>query len=102
MKLVLVKCILAVLCVLLIAAITAEIWVAVSHVNEEKKQEDRLRLEESLVNAAVACYAIEGTYPDSAEYLIERCGIQYNADRFDIKYEYYGSNLLPDITVLYR
>ncbi len=102
MKFILLKWIAAVLCILLVAAVCAEIWVTVSHVNEEKKQEDRLRLEESLMNAAVACYAIEGTYPDSAEYLIERCGIQYNADRFDIKYEYYGSNLLPDITVLYR
>lgn len=90
----------AVLLVLLTAAAAADIGHAVLQVNEEKKQEDRIRLEEALVNAAVACYAIEGAYPDSAEYLIVRCGIQYNSDRFEIKYEYLGSNLLPDITVL--
>lgn len=102
MKLVLLKSVAAVLLLLLAVSVMAKIGSAVSDVNEEKKLEDRIRLEEALVNAAVACYAIEGTYPDSAEYLIERCGIQYNSDRFEIKYEYYGSNLLPDITVLYR
>lgn len=102
MKFVVLKYAAIVLCVLLAAVIVAEVWSAVSGVGQEKKQEDRLRLEEALVNAAVACYAIEGTYPDSVEYLIERCGIQYNSELFEVKYEYYGSNLLPDITVLYR
>ena len=65
----------AVLLVLLTAAAAADIGHAVLQVNEEKKQEDRIRLEEAVVNAAVAWYAIEGAYPDSAGYLIARCGI---------------------------
>ena len=102
MKLVVIKNVVAVLLAVLAIAAVMQISTAVSSVSEEKNSEDRIRLEEALVNAAVACYAIEGAYPDSAEYLIERYGIQYSPDRFEVKYEYYGSNLLPDITVLYR
>ena len=75
---------------------------AVSNLGEDKNAEDRMRLSEALHKAAVACYAIEGAYPSSADHLIENYGIQFDSSRFVIKYEFYGSNLLPDITVLYK
>jgi hypothetical protein len=44
---------------------------AISNVDDEKALKDKTQLENALKNAAVSCYAIEGTYPPSAEYLIE-------------------------------
>jgi hypothetical protein len=92
--------------ILLFAGITAALLfcfsLAVSNLDDGKLQEDKQHLEEALRRTAVACYAIEGAYPDSPDYLIEKYGLQYNRQRFIIKYEFYGSNYMPDITVLYK
>ena len=75
---------------------------AISNVDDEKALKDKTQLENALKNAAVSCYAIEGIYPPSAEYLIENYSVQVDEERFAVKYEFYGSNLMPDITVLVR
>lgn len=75
---------------------------AVSHLDEGNRREGQLRLEETLKRAAVACYSLEGAYPDSAEALAAASGLSWNTDLYDVKYEYCGSNLMPDITVLTR
>lgn len=73
---------------------------ALSNVDKEKTAEDRIQLEKAIINAAVSCYAIEGSYPPSIEYLAENYGLQIDTERFTVKYELYASNLMPDITVL--
>ena len=75
---------------------------ALSNLDNGKELEDKAQLENALHRAAVCCYAIEGAYPDSPDYLIEKYGLQYNRQRFIIKYAFYGSNYMPDITVLYK
>ena len=88
--------------IFLIAAslITALFLSALSNFGTDKTEEDRQQLEKAISNAAVACYAIEGSYPPSVEYLTEKYGIQIDPERFIVKYERYASNLMPDITVL--
>ncbi|MBO4971280.1 MAG: hypothetical protein J6D45_00525 [Clostridia bacterium] len=73
---------------------------ALSNVDKDKTAEDRIQLEKAIINAAVSCYAIEGSYPPSIEYLAENYGLQIDTERFTVKYELYASNLMPDITVL--
>ena len=73
---------------------------ALSNMDEGKALEEKLQLENALKKSTVACYAIEGAYPPSIDYLIENYGIQINEARFIVKYEYQASNLMPDITVL--
>lgn len=73
---------------------------ALSNVDKNKTAEDRIQLEKAIINAAVSCYAIEGSYPPSIEYLTENYGLQIDTKRFTVKYELYASNLMPDITVL--
>ena len=83
--------------VLLIAAVFIT---AVSDIGCDKTAEDRAQLEKAVANAAVACYAVEGAYPPSVEYLTEYYGVQIDSERFTVKYALYASNLMPDITVL--
>ena len=75
---------------------------AVSNLDQGMAQEDKKQLENALTRAAVSCYAIEGSYPPSAEYLVENYRISYDMERYVIKYELYASNLMPSITVLER
>ena len=66
----------------------------------EKKQQESL--ETALERSLAQCYAVEGCYPSSLDYLETHYGLLYDKDRFWVDYEYYGSNLLPEITVLRR
>ena len=89
-----------VLFVAIVILILALFSSALSNIGNGKANEDKIQLERSLTSAAVSCYAIEGSYPPSVDYLVENYGIQINTKRFTVKYEYHASNLMPDITVL--
>jgi hypothetical protein len=73
---------------------------ALSRVEHEKALEDKAQLEKAIASAAVSCYAIEGAYPPSVDYLVENYNLSINTKRFTVKYELFASNLMPDITVL--
>ena len=75
-------------------------FTSLSGIGAEKTAHDKYQLEKAISNAAVSCYAIEGSYPPSVEYLVEHYGIQIDTKRFTVKYELFASNLMPDITVL--
>ncbi|MCR5715989.1 MAG: hypothetical protein K6G23_03995 [Lachnospiraceae bacterium] len=59
---------------------------------------------ESLQNAIhrdiMQCYALEGTYPPSLDYLTQHYGLTYNTDLFFVDYQVIASNIYPDITIL--
>ena len=58
------------------------------------------RLEDGVRKCAVSCYASEGFYPPDVAYMEENWGLQYEKDRYVIRYEVFSSNLMPQITVL--
>ena len=54
---------------------------------------------DAVKNAAITCYAVEGAYPDSVEYLREHYHLDYDEDRYMITYDAFASNMIPDIWV---
>ena len=59
-----------------------------------------MQLEEALRRTAVSCYAAEGVYPPTLEYMEEHYGIQIDRTRYTVHYEVFATNIMPDITVL--
>lgn len=57
-------------------------------------------LRSAIARACVQCYAIEGRYPPSVQYLEENYGIRIDRKRFYVFYEGFASNIMPDITVI--
>ena len=57
---------------------------------------------EAVKNAALTCYAVEGAYPDTLEYLKENYQLSYNEDLYYITYDAFASNRIPDIYVTER
>ena len=57
-------------------------------------------LRSAIARASVQCYAIEGRYPPSVQYLEENYGIRIDRERFHVFYEGFASNIIPDITVI--
>ena len=82
------------LCVLLL------FFTALSNLDSSRGEEGRQQLEESVRRSAVACYAAEGIYPPTLDYLTKHYGLQIDESRYVVFYEIFGSNLMPDITVL--
>ena len=74
--------------------------IAVNHLEEGHHAEGKTELEDALRRAAVACYAAEGRYPESLEYLVEHYGVQIDSRNFIVSYMPIAENLMPDITVL--
>ena len=72
----------------------------ISNLSRGHSAEDKRRLEEVLMEAAVSCYSVEGFYPPSLEYLEEHYGIQIDKRNFTVRYNAVAENLMPDITVL--
>lgn len=72
---------------------------AVSGLNHEHAKEDIRQLEDALRRSCVACYAIEGRYPPSVDYLKAHYGLQVDRSRYTVYYQIFAENLMPDIAV---
>ena len=59
-------------------------------------------VKDAIRNAAVTCYAVEGAYPESVDYLREHYRLAYDETRYFVTYEAFASNRIPDIYVSER
>lgn len=57
-------------------------------------------IEESFLKASIQCYALEGSYPESLEYLRDNYGIRMDEETFFYHYELFSSNVEPIIVVV--
>lgn len=89
---------LLVLPVLLAAALAFSRGVDALDQGRDREAVDRLT--QAIRRGCVTCYAAEGRYPESLDYLIERYGLQLDQSRYAVFYEPTGANLMPQITVL--
>ena len=75
-------------------------FTALSRLNTGRQEQGRQQLEEAVRRTAVSCYALEGQYPPSVDYMRKHYGLSYDEDRYSVHYEVFAANLMPDITVL--
>jgi len=73
---------------------------ALDSLDSGREAEGLRQLENALQRGCVACYADEGAYPPTLEYLTEHYGIQVDAERYTVYYDIFAENLMPTITVL--
>jgi hypothetical protein len=87
---------------LCIVAVLAAAVLLVNRIDtaQDKAETDIVR--DAVKNAALTCYAVEGAYPDSVDYLREHYHLAYDEDRYMITYDAFASNMIPDIYVTER
>jgi len=56
-------------------------------------------IEDSVIRAVVSCYAYEGFYPDSIDYLVKNYNLAVDTERYLIYYDKMFDNLMPNIIV---
>lgn len=86
--------------VIISAAVIACAWSGIASVSASTAKQQKSSLEEALRRDIVTCYALEGRYPQSLDYLKEHYGLIYDEDKYVISYEVLGSNLMPDVKVM--
>lgn len=89
-----------VLPILLAVLVVGCVWNGITVTTTRTRAQEKQSLEEAIHRDIVICYALEGVYPESLEYLKEHYGLTYNEDRYIVNYEALGSNLMPDVTVM--
>ncbi len=70
---------------------------SVNRTTIEKQQES---LQTAIERDVLHCYAVEGFYPPSLDYIKEHYGLVYDEETFFVDYKPVGSNIMPDITIL--
>lgn len=88
------------LLLMLVVGVFFSFTLAVDNLDNGRSEKSLRQLEDALRRACVACYAGEGTYPSSLDYLEEHYGIQIDERRYTVHYTAFAENLMPDITVL--
>ena len=74
--------------------------VSAGNVNERQQAENLKQMEDSIHKAVLNCYAIEGSYPATLDYVEQYYGLQIDHDRYDVFYEVFAQNIMPEITVI--
>ncbi|MDR0838198.1 MAG: hypothetical protein LBN99_00990 [Oscillospiraceae bacterium] len=66
----------------------------------EQEQLDMLR--DNIARAVVSCYALEGRYPESLDYLVSNYNVRIDESKFVVHYMIFGENIMPDVDVSAR
>lgn len=80
------------------------VWLltALSNTSASTEQRELADLETTIENSITMCYAIEGAYPESMEYLCNHYGLIYDKDKYLVYYDSFASNIRPTVTILER
>ncbi len=73
-----------------------------SLVSDKTDAQEIQTLEQAVNRGIVHCYSMEGSYPESLQYLKDHYGLTYDDERFFVDYQTLGSNIMPDVTIIDR
>lgn len=76
--------------------------VGFNHLRLSSREQGAAALRRAIMDAAIRCCAIEGSYPLSLKHLEDSYGLRINHDDYVITYEAYASNMAPSVVVVPR
>ncbi|MCM1166167.1 MAG: hypothetical protein NC299_07180 [Lachnospiraceae bacterium] len=80
------------------------VWfiIAVGNADSSAGERELAAVKSTIENGVTMCYAIEGAYPESVEYLAENYGLIYDGDKYIVYYDRFADNVRPTVSVLER
>lgn len=80
------------------------VWLVTALLNASNASEgERLaQVKQSVENGVTLCYAVEGSYPESLEYLTKSYGVVFDEENYLVHYERFAANVRPTVTVIRR
>ena len=89
-----------VLALAVFAAVFIGVYMLVNKVDGASGNAETEIVRDAVRSAVLTCYAVEGAYPLSLDYLKEHYGLAYNEDAYMVVYSAFASNVMPSIQVL--
>lgn len=90
-------CVVVVVCALVLAFV-----VALNAIFANAKDQGAASIRNTILNSAMQCAAIEGSFPASLAYLEDNYDLRINHDDYVVIYEVLASNAVPSIVVMPR
>ena len=87
---------------LLLPLLVVAFWFLATSVNGSTSTLQEESLRDAINRDVLHCYALEGYYPPSLEYLEEHYGLKYDKSVFAVNYQPIASNIRPDVTILVK
>jgi hypothetical protein len=84
------------------AAVILLLGVLLGNAADTSSEEALNAVRDSIIRASVTCYAIEGVYPESLQYLIDNYSLAVDINRYNVYYSRISDNLMPTIIVKAR
>jgi hypothetical protein len=75
---------------------------AITAADLRTEAEQEAQLMEAVRRAMVTCYATEGQYPPTIQYLEANYALKFDDDRFIVSYDAFASNIMPSVSILRR
>jgi len=91
-----------ILSVVFITLLIIYLYFAVDNARNKNDFEKYNILSDAIIRNAVQCYAIEGFYPPSVEYLENNYGLIVDHDKYVVSYSVFASNIMPDVDVFIK
>ena len=88
--------------VLLVVIIAFNLVIAFFASRSIARDQGATTLRESVIDAAIQCCAVEGSYPSSLSHLEEDYGLVINRNDYVVNYEWLGDNVSPSVVVKKR
>ncbi len=86
--------------IVLFLVVVAYFFTAFNNMSDGIDSQQKEALHKAIDNAVVSCYAVEGSYPDSIEYLEEHYGLTYDHETFYVEYSSFGANIRPAVSII--
>lgn len=88
-----------ILTIVIFVVVAGILYGQIKNMSKEVGQSDVDMLKDALENAVVTCYAIEGRYPESLEYIEEHYGVKIDGEKYFVDYNKNLINMKPQISV---
>ena len=76
------------------------LWFSADRIDSGNQAKEKEIISTALSRSITQCYALEGFYPPDLDYLCSHYGFTYDTEHFFIDYQYIGSNMRPDVTII--
>ena len=83
-------------------ALIITLWVVAGIAGVQAREQGAYTLRQSILECAMQCFAVEGAYPPTLDYLQENYGLAINEEDYLVRYEAFASNILPSVVVMLR
>lgn len=89
-----------IIAVVVLCLVVVVLWFVWNNAQASMRDQAAASIRTTILDTAMQCCAIEGSYPMTLQYMEDNYGLRINRDDYMVSYEAFASNVLPTVTVV--